>query len=171
MPIVVGEIQFFKSTASGPGTGGATIQSLGGAITTNQLTTGLLNDLFDDIVAGESTSGRVEYRCVYIQNKNATLVLQDPVLYIDANAPNPNVNCAIGLDPVGLLGTATSIANETTLPTGVVFTEPSIGSPFSLPNMGVDEYYAFWIRRTVTAGAPASAGDSLTLGFSGASDP
>jgi hypothetical protein len=171
MPILISDVQFFKSTASGPGTGGATIQSLGDAITTNQLTDGLLNDLFDDVIAAESTSGRIEYRCIYLQNKDASLTLQDTDLYIDANAPNPNVNCAIGLDPVGANGVAATIVDEITAPVGVIFSEPDAGSPFSLGDLLADEFYAFWIRRVVAAGANASAGDSLTLGFIGASDP
>lgn len=171
MPIIASEIQFFKSTATGPGTGGATISSLGGAITTDQLVDGLLNDLWDDVVATESTTGRTEYRCVYLQNKNTTLVYQGASVFIDTNAPNANVTHAIGLDPAGLNGVAATVVDETTAPAGVTFSEPGAGTPLSLGDVGVDEFYPIWIRRTVSPGALASAADSLTLGFQGASDP
>ena len=168
MPILASEIQFFKSTA----VGSDSIPSLGGAITTNQITDGLLNDLFDDVSAAESTTGRTEYRCIYIQNKNAGgLVLQLAELFIDTNAPNANVNCAIGLDPAGANAVATTIADEVTAPAGVVFTEPDSLSQLALGDLAQDEFYAFWIRRTVSPGATASAADSLTLGVQGASDP
>lgn len=171
MPILASEIQFFKSSATGSGTGGSTISSLGGAITANQLIDGLLNDLFDDVIATESTAGRTEYRCVYIQNKNLTLVYQAAEVYIDTNAPNANVNCAIGLDPAGVNGVAVSIASETTAPVGVTFSEPGAGTPLVIGDLAVDAFQAIWIRRTVTPGATASAADSLTLGFEGVSDP
>ena len=168
MPILAAEIQFFKSTA----VGADSIPSLGGAITANQITDGLLNDLFDDVSAAESAAGRTEYRCIYIQNKNAgALVYQTATLHIATNAPNANVNCAIGLDPAGANAVATTIANEDAAPGGVVFTEPDSGSPFALGDLDTDEFYAFWIRRVVAPGATASAGDSLILGFNGASDP
>lgn len=167
MPILVSEIQFFKSTFVGSGG----VSSLGGAITANQLTNGLLNDLFDDVDAGESTTGMTDYRCIYIQNKNGTLTYQSAELFIDTNAPNPNVNCAIGLDPSGLNGVAVTIANENAAPVGVTFSEPSSGTPFGLGNMAPDDFYPVWIRRVVTAGASASAADSVILGFQGASDP
>jgi hypothetical protein len=167
MAITASDIKFFKSTVTGSGG----IASLGGALTANELTDALLNDLWDDVDATESTAGDTEYRCIYLQNKHGSLTLQLATLWIAVNAPNANVNCAIGLDPAGANATATTIADESSAPGGVVFTEPDSGSPFALGNLAFDEYYAFWIRRTVTAGAPASAADSLTLGFNGASDP
>lgn len=171
MPIVATDLQFFKSTASGPSSGGGTAQSLGGAITATQLVDGLLNDLYDNILAAESAIGATDYRCIYFQNKNATLVYQGAILFISANAPNPNVNCQIGLDPVGLNGVATTIADEFTAPVGVTFSEPGIGSPFLLGDMDPDDFYPLWIARTVTAGASASTADSCTLAVAGASDP
>jgi len=171
MAILASEIHFYKSTAQGPGTGGATISSLGGAITASQLTSGLLNDLFDDVSAAESTTGRTEYRCIYIQNTNVSLTLQGAVLWIASNAPNANVNCSIGLDPAGKGNVATTIATEDTPPGGVVFTQPDAGTPFALGDLATTEFYAFWIRRVVAPGATASAADNVVLGFSGASDP
>lgn len=168
MPLIASEIKFFKSTVTGSGG----IVSLGGAITANELTDALLNDLWDDVSAVESTAGDTEYRCIYIQNKNGSaFALQSAVLWIATNAPNANVNCAIGLDPAGKNATATTVADESSAPGGVVFTEPDSGSPFALGDLEDDDYYGFWIRRVVTAGAPASAADSLILGFNGATDP
>jgi hypothetical protein len=91
-------------------------------------------------------------------------------VYIDTNAPNVNVNCAIGLDPAGSGGTATTIANEDEIPAGVVFTEPDAGSPLALGDLAPDGFYAIWIRRVVSPGASASSGDSLILGYTGGSD-
>jgi hypothetical protein len=167
MAIIASDIKFFKSTTVGTDT----IPSLGGAITTNELTDALLNDLFDDVTPIESTDGRTEYRCIYIQNKHASLTLQSAALWIETNAPNGNVNCAIGLDPAGVNASATTIADEISVPAAVVFTEPTSGTPFALGDLDADDYYAFWIRRVVSAGASASSGDSLLLGFNGASDP
>lgn len=167
MPILASEIQFFKSNF----TGSDTITSLGGAITANQLTSGLLNDLWDDVTATESSTGDTEYRCIYVQNKNLTLTLQTAGVYIDTNSPNPNVTCAIGLDPAGLNGVATTVADESTPPAGVSFTTPDSGSPLTIGNMAPDDFQAIWIRRVVTAGAPASAADGPTLACSGVSDP
>lgn len=171
MPIVATDLQFFKSTASGPSSGGGTANSLGGAITATQLIDGLLNDLYDNILAAESALGATDYRCIYFQNKNATLTYQAAILLIASNAPNPNVNCQIGLDPAGLNGVAAVIVDEFTPPVGVTFSEPAIGTPFVLGDMAPDEFYPLWIARTVSPGASASAADNCALGVAGASDP
>ena len=139
MPVDAADIKFFKSAI----VGSDGIASLGGAITSNELTTALLNDLFDDVLSSEATSGRTEYRCVYLQNKHATLTLRTTSLFIVANDSNPGVNCAIGLDPAGLDGVATTIADETGVPAGVTFSEPTTLAPLSLGDLAADEFYAF----------------------------
>lgn len=167
MPVLAAEVQFYKSTQVGSGA----VASLGGAITANVITSSLLNDLFDNVTPAEATNGATNYRCIYVQNTNATTILQALELFITTNAPNANVNCAIGLDPAGLNGTATTIANEEAAPAGVAFTEPTSIAPLVVGDLAATEYFPFWIRRVVTPGATASAGDNLVLGFAGATDP
>lgn len=99
------------------------------------------------------------------------MTYQTAGIYIDSNAANAKISCAIGLDPAGLNGLAALIADETTAPVGVTFSQPTSQSPLALGNLAPDAYYPLWIRRAVTAGAPAFAGDNFVLGFTGVSDP
>lgn len=167
MPIIASEVKFFKSAHVGTDA----ITSLGGAITVDEVQDGILHDLFDPIDPTESTTGDVEYRCIYVQNTNATLDLQSAVLYIQANTPSADTDIAIGLDPAGVNNDATTVADEGTAPAGVAFSAPGQGAPLALGTLAPNARFAFWIRRTVTAGAVAAAGDNVILQVDGISDP
>jgi hypothetical protein len=167
MPIVAADIKFFKSTFVGSGG----ITSLGGAITATELTSLLLHDLFDAVSSAESAAGDTEYRCIYIQNKHATLDFQSATLHIDTNTPSPSSVIDIALDLAGLNGVADTVADESTAPSpALTFTQPPVGTPLALGTMAPDDFYAIWIRRTISASAAAAAADNFLLGFNGLSD-
>lgn len=126
----------------------------------------LENELFDNIDKDESLAGDTEYRCFYLLNDHATDDAINVTLWIhqDTNAED---TLAIGLDPVGVSGTATTIANENTVPAGVVFTSPSSeGGGLLLGTLGAADFYAIWVRRTVPAAALPVATDRSILRFS-----
>jgi len=99
--------------------------SLPGAGTTqNPTIANQTNKLFDDVARLEAVAGDIEYRCFYVKNAHASESMTGVLLWIDTNT-NGVDDLSIGLDPVGVNGTATTIANEDTAPAGVTFSTPT----------------------------------------------
>lgn len=119
------------------------------------------NSLFDDVSSTEQASGDTEYRCVYLTNsgdqtaENVKIFLTDTV---DADTA-----IAIALAGEGVNGTAETVANENTAPTGETFSSPtSDGAGLAPANVPAGQAVPIWIRRTVGAAAGAS-NDTFTI--------
>ena len=165
MPIEAADIKFFLS---GGGANSDPNASLGGARSSTAIAAATLHNLFDIVSSAEAAAGMVDYRCFYVLNDHASLTLQSAVTWIQTQAANANVAVAIGLDPAGVNGTATTIANESTAPAGVAFTTPTTeGGGLSIGNVPFGQHQAIWVRRTVTAGAPADDLDSAVIRVKG----
>lgn len=106
-------------------------------------------NLFDNVPASESLVGATEHRCCYIKNASATLT-HSLRLFVQ-RFPGAGEALAIGLDPVGVGGTATIIAAPETEPTGVTFAQPATyADPDALSvTLAPGESIALWQRRTV----------------------
>lgn len=166
MPIIEADLQYRL-------TGGAAnadpALSLGGAISSTAVdlvTT--LHNLFDIVRGTESTSGRVEYRCIAVRNGHATLTLEVARAYILSQVAG-GATIAIGAEtPVA--GVVQTIANETTAPTGITFSAPAdyatglalTGEGEAAGSLAPADWVAIWIRRTVTAGTSATDNDGAT---------
>lgn len=126
--------------------------SFGGDTSQNPVVANETNKLFDDVARMESVSGDTEYRCMYVKNTNGADSMVDVKLWRSADTNGADV-LAMGLDPAGKNGTATTIADEDTAPAGVVFSEPTdIGSALDIGTLAAGDYYAVWLRRTVPGG-------------------
>lgn len=165
MPIISTDIQY---RLSGGAANADPLASLGGV--KSSVSAGA--NLFDDVPSAEATAGRVEYRCVYIHNANATEAYLDPVrLWIAANTPSANTTIDIGVGTATLNATEQTVANETTAPSGVTFSAPtSFASGLTIPTIPAGQHRSVWIRRTITAGAAAFA-DSATISIQGDVNP
>ena len=147
--------------------------ALGGQISYAELVSAIFNGLFDDVSAAEATAGDVEYRCVYVINRNESDSLTSVVVWIGSQTSSPGTSLDIGLDPAGngngrTTGVAATIANESTAPAGVTFSAPSSsGTGLSIGTLGPGEGRAIWVRRTVSAGASASSEDRCELRMQG----
>ncbi len=139
--------------------------SLGGAKSANTVSASV-DALFDAVSAAESAAGRVEYRCVYLHNASGADTMTAAKVWISANTPLAGTALAIGVGTAAINGTEQTVANETTAPAGVTFTEPATsGAGLALGDIPFGQHKAIWLRRTVTAGSGASANDGATLGF------
>lgn len=145
--------------------------SLGGARSTDpggEITSAVLNNVFDDVSGDEGAAGDVEYRCVYALNEHGTLTLQGPVLWIGAETPSGDSAVDIGLDPAGVNGTATTVGDESTAPAGVTFSHPTTkGTGISIGDIPAGQHQAIWIRRTIGAAAAAFNNDGPTIRVEG----
>jgi hypothetical protein len=170
MTVVAGDMKWYLSGGSGNTNPNA---SIGGAISTTQVTDNTVDNLFDDVSSAEALAGSVDYRCAYIKNTNGSSTLTDVKIWIDSNTPNANTAYRIGLDPAGVSGTAVapSPLDEDTPPPGVTFShspDPTTsGSGLSIGNMAAGTYQAVWFERTVTAGAASAANDPATFKING----
>lgn len=128
--------------------------SLGGDLSSVAILTTPLNNLFDNVLPTDIAAGdHVSYRCVYLWNIGDATALHVQVFFTDT--PNAESVLAVGFD-----STSQSIANDTTAPSSVIFTESDIVTPLTLANMPSAGVHRIWIRRTVDQGA-ANLNDDL----------
>lgn len=156
MPILANEIKYFKSS-SGVG--------LGGAISATQITTGVLNNLFDDVSSAEGVTGKTEYRCFYVKNTNATIDLISAIIFIATNTASADTEMTIGLGTAAIDATEQTIPNEATAPAGVVFDlAEDVANALAIGTLTANgSYKSIWVKRVVDAGAVAAASDSATF--------
>lgn len=162
MPLITGDFVSRLSGGAGNSSGNA---SLGGAKSSSAAPTSL-DGLFDQVSSAEAAAGTVEYRCIYLHNGNASSTMLSAVVWISSQTPSAGTALDIGVGTAAVNGTEQTIANETTAPSSVTFSAPaSQGAGLALGDLAAGQHKAIWLRRTVTAGAVASASDTFTLGF------
>lgn len=165
MPIAQSDISYRLSGGAANSDPNA---SLGGAMSDVEITDGALHNLFDPVSGQESNAGDVEYRCLYILNNHGTLTWQQVQTWIASQTTSTDTQISIGLDAAGIgdgssTGVAATIADESTAPAGVTFTQPTSGSPIAIGDIPPGEAIAVWVRRTVNAGAAAFNDDTAQL--------
>ena len=162
MPLITGD--FVTRLSGGAGNSNANA-SLGGAKSANAASTSV-DALFDGVGSAEASAGDVEYRCVYLHNGNASSSMLSAVAWVSANTPSANTQIDIGVGTAAVNGTEQTVADESTAPAGVTFSAPSTqGAGLALGDIPAGQHKAIWLRRTVTAGAGASANDTFTLNY------
>lgn len=156
MPIASTDIKLRRAGAAG----------LGGAISAIDVGSAI----FDNVLAAESAAGDTEYRCAYWLNSGA-VAWDNVVAWIAANTPSASSIIEIGLGTSAVNGTEQTVANEQTAPVGVTF-GPAVtkAAGVALGNLPAAGWRAVWFRRTVGAGAAASAGDTWTPYAEGTSE-
>ncbi len=134
--------------------------SLGGAISSTAAGT----NIFDNVSSAEASAGDTEYRCLYIRNGHATLTMQSAKVWIQSNTPSADTAVAIAIAGEGINGTAETIANENTAPSGESFvTAVDEANAISIGNIPPGQHIAIWVRRVVNASAAAYNNDGFTL--------
>lgn len=162
MPMVATDIKIYLSGGSANADPNA---SLGGVKSSIEMGTGVHN-LFDQVASAEASAGDVEYRCGYVENTHATLTAQNLVSYFSSESGSPDTDEELGLGTSAISGTEQTIADEDTAPIGVTFAQANgAGNALVIGDLAPGETKAFWIRRTVSAGAAAANNDGSTLTF------
>ena len=169
MAITSSNIKFYLSG----GTSNTNVNaSIGGAISTTEVTDNSLHNLFDKTLGTESTAGDTEYRCIYIKNTHGSLELELAKIWISTNTTSPANVIAIALDGAGKGGVAETETDENVAPTGETFSQPTAYSGgLSLDGggtgLGYGVSYPIWIRRTIAAGATAVDNVTFVLSVQG----
>lgn len=177
MPITATDILFKLATTAGAA-GNSLAQgdpnaSLGKYVSTTQVSSTALNNLFDNISGAENAASDVEYRCFFVHNAHATLTLQSAVVYLSGGDPAGGANVAIGVDTTAAsaIGSASAqalqVADEGTAPAGVSFSTPTTaGTGLALGNIGPGQCRAVWVRRAAANTAAVNA-ETVTIAVSG----
>jgi hypothetical protein len=162
MAIIVGNFESRLSGGAGNASGNA---SLGGA-KSSTLMSSTVDQLFDFTSAAEAVAGDVEYRCVYLHNANGADTMLGFTTWIASQTPLAGSVLAIGLGSAAINGVEQTIANESTAPVGVTFSEPSaFASGLVAGDIPFGQHKAIWLRRTITAGSGSSPNDTWSLGY------
>lgn len=139
-------------------TGGATNTSLAASIGGAESSTSLVlspgdSGLLRTITNAESIAGITYYRCVSVRNEEATAA-GTVIAYISGQlADTPQLAIGVATQAAGV--TVTAIANETTAPAGVTFSEPaSSGAGISLGSIPAGDGKGLWLRTTIPASTP-----------------
>ncbi|MCW8884155.1 MAG: hypothetical protein OQK12_02725 [Motiliproteus sp.] len=162
MPIVAADIKIYLSGGAANSNVNA---SLGGAKSSVELVDNNLHNLFDVVGSAEAAAGDTEYRLVYVENTHGTLTLQSAKVWLQSQSAVP---LAIALGGEGVNGTAETVANEDTAPSGESFSSPTVeGSALSFGDMAAGEHYPLWVRRTVPSFQAALSNDTVVLRIKG----
>ena len=162
MPIASSDIKF---RLSGGASNSDVNASLGGAKSSTEVTTNVVDNLFDSVSGTESAAGDIEYRCIYFHNGHGSLTAQNSKVYLTSNTTSANDTLDLAAGTAAINATEQTVADETTAPTGVswVTNATSYASGVSLGNIPSGQHKAIWIRRTVDAGAAAADANAATL--------
>lgn len=163
------QLRFSVAAAAGNTTAGTAAGALGDQVSTTQLTSAVLGNLFDDVSGSEASAGDVEYRCVFVVNNHATDTSFNTAVVVQSQV-SLGASFDLALDNIGVvaIGSASAqaavIANESTAPSGV----GAFGAgPLSIGTMGPQTVAAVWVRRTVTAATAAISSDGGVLRIQG----
>lgn len=142
--------------------------SLGGVESSTEITDATVNNLYDDVSGDESSAGDTEYRCFYVHNAHATLTLQSAKLWIYSNTPDSDTNVQVGLGTAGVNATEQTVADESTAPTGVTFSDAANeAGALAIGDIPAGEFMAIWVKRVVNALAAAYDADQATFRVKG----
>lgn len=106
------------------------------------------NNLFDDATSTECLAGDIEYRCLYIKNTAVTGSLTVSV-WSALNTTGAD-NLTFAWDAAGAGGTATTIADESTQPSGgLTWVAPTTEAAAISVVLTAGQAVALWLKRTV----------------------
>ncbi len=130
MALTVTDLKRKLSVNTSPGNSapGTPNDSLGGYMSSTEITDATLNNLFDVITGDENLASDVEYRCFFLHNSGGQIFIGAKVWVQSEAAGGANVAIALagqGVVPATQAGTpqADRIANEGTAPPGETFAE------------------------------------------------
>jgi hypothetical protein len=150
--------------------------SLGNYRASSLITTGVDNNVFDDVTGAEASSGDTEYRGIAFHNSHGSLALTSCKFWIQVDTGNGEDDISFKGEapttPDETSGYVQTIANESTEPTGGSWSDAtSKATGETCPNgsgeVGAGEWFCIWLRRVISAAAGAAAAESVTMRVEG----
>ncbi len=175
MPINDTNIAFkysVKTGSAGNTVAGNAAGSLGKYISTTELTSAVLYNLFPTLTGDQNFNELSDYKCLFIHNKHATLTLVTPILWLTSKTAS-STTYTIGLDTnlASAIGAASAqaalVATTANAPAGVTFSEPlTKGAGLAVGDLLPGYARAFWVKREANNTGPVNA-DNITLALDG----
>ena len=163
MPIVASDLKIYLSGGAGNSDPNA---SLGGVISSTEVTDNTTHNLFDQVSGTESNAGDIEYRGVYLKNTHGSLTAQNTKVYISSNTGSSTTTIDIALDGGATNATMETLSDESTAPSGETFSAPTTyAGGLSIGSIAAGEKKGIFIRRTVDAGTAAANDDAVTIKY------
>ena len=99
--------------------------SLGDYRASSLITSGVDNNVFDDVSGDEASAGDIEYRAIAFHNNHGTLPLTTVVTWIEVDTGNVDDDIAFASETPSdeTNGNIQTIADEDTAPTAVTFSD------------------------------------------------
>lgn len=159
MPIEATDVKYYQSDHSAGG-----IDSIGGDIDSDELSSTAMNNIFDDVPGSESLPGDTEYRVVFVKNEHGSLTWTAVKAYLENNENN---QISIGTK-VAKNTAAQDLTDEDTDPTGVTWNQGAdYDNGISLPDLAPNDYVAIFLRRVVPANDAADDAKNFRLNVDG----
>ena len=159
MPITNNEVLLkYSNSAATAGSQSGAYNHLGGYMSTTQVASNSLNNLFTDITGVENANSQIDYRCIFIHNSNVTLTLLNTIAYISAEVEGATI-IALAADTIGAVPItqtspqATVTYNTLSAPGSLIFTSPVTYSDTAHPaivlgNIPAGYCVALWVKRS-----------------------
>jgi hypothetical protein len=166
MAIVAGDIHYRLSGGAG---NSDPLLSLGGVIST---ATDAGANIFPDVPAADAATGKTQYRGVCIKNAHGSLTWIGVKVWVDTDTPSGDTDADIALAAEAVNVTMATIANDTTAPAGVTFTNAAVSEAtgLSIGDIPFGQFKGIWLKRVVNAGAVSFA-DSFSVSAKGSTAP
>jgi len=179
MVVTVGDVKFRLSTQSGSAgntVAGTPATSIGKYISTTDLTDAALQNLFSNVSAADSETGKVYYKCIFIANLSASNWDLVKTWFMSQVAGGGDVS--VGVDPLGpkALGSAPAQAqapaNQNTAPAGVSFSNPATeAGALAVGTIPPNNVIGLWFRLTIPMNTTALELHKAIFRVQGQSDP
>jgi hypothetical protein len=162
-----------QSGSAGNSTASTPAASLGGYMSSTQVTAATLNNLFDDVSGAENAANDVEYRCLFFHNNHGSLSLTNARVYVQGQTAG-GANAAIALDTIGVTAAnsgslqADTVADESTAPSpALTYTTPAdYANGLVVGTVANGQCFAVWVRRTA-ANSAAIDPDGIVIRLEG----
>jgi hypothetical protein len=149
--------------------------SLGNYRAADEISSGVDENVFDDVTGDEADTGDIEYRAIGFHNDHVSLILTACVIWIAVDTGNAEDDISYdGEAPSAseITGAIQTIANESTEPTSPDWQEGTTkGTGQDCPNASnqvvADGWFGIWLRRTISASAAAKTAETVTMRVEG----
>ncbi len=158
---------YLSSTAGGAST---PADSIGGPISTTELTDNELHNLFAKVSAAEALAGSTKYKGIYVKNEHGTLTLEDAIAFIEAQTDSTDTSIEIAVADEAIGASMQRLANENTAPaaiTGSWVSAVGEASGSAIGDLDDDSYRGIWVKRIVNESASAFGNDTAKFGIIG----
>lgn len=150
--------------------------SLGNYRASSNITTGVDNNVFDDVSGDEASSGDTEYRAIAFVNTNGSLTLTSIKVWISVDTGNGEDDISFDVEapsPGETSDPIQTIANESTAPTGLGgwsdATSKATGkdAPGSGGDLAAGDWFGIWLRRIISSSASPQTAEAVTIRVEG----